>query len=335
MTAKLTLMEHIVVKVASELELEARWHIFAKRTEATEDKFKPKVRAAFTKQEKAVFRAMKGKPVPDTSDAEKTAQVGDDVVYKGRICEIIKIPDNYPIITIRWESDHPEWESAVTAVPPSDIVLLKASDEAEAAAETYVDGVFKPATWQVPFQTLALPFVTEAFMEAGAAAFDEVGIEAAFNVTNARAKKILEERVFKFAKEVNETTQKRLRVALAKGFDAGESIPELSKRVADVFEISRGSITDRIARTEIVGASNQGTFQGYVESDVVDTKVWIDSRDARVRTDPHNHRIDGQERKLQAKFSNGLKHPHDPDGEAGNVINCRCSHMAGKLKEAA
>ncbi len=214
--------------------------------------------------------------------------------------------------------------------------LAKApSEEAEAAAEKYVKKIFKSAAWQAQLMAVGLPFITLAFKEAGVAVFVDVGVVAAFNVTNPIAKKILQERVFKFAQSVNKTTEDRLRSQLVHAFSRGESIPQISKRIANVFDIAKGSRTDTIARTEIVGASNQGSYQGYLDSEIVETNIWVDSRDARVRTSPHNHRLDGQERALGKRFSNGLLHPHDPGGAAGNVINCRCTTAAGKLKKAA
>ena len=283
MTINLTEMEEIVLKIAEDLiladmDLDERWNVFAKRTEATEDKFKPKLRDAFTKQEKSVLAKLRRASIP---------------------------------------------------------TIKKGSDEAEAASEAYVDAVFTPSAWQEAFEALELPFVTLAYREAGQAAYKEIGIEVAFNVTNPRAKKYLEDKVFKFAEDVNETTREKIRKALVKGLDAGDDIPTISQRVADVFEISRGSRTEAIARTEIVGASNNGTHGGYVESEVVETTIWIDSRDDRVRTSPHNHALDREEVKLGERYSNGLLHPHDPGGAAGNVINCRCTEAAKKLKEAA
>ncbi len=35
--------------------------------------------------------------------------------------------------------------------------------------------------------------------------------------------------------------------------------------------------------------------------------------------------MDGEIRELDDRFSNGLKFPGDPDGDAGEVINCRCA----------
>ncbi|KKN41977.1 hypothetical protein LCGC14_0717810 [marine sediment metagenome] len=279
----------IILKDAKD-ERDIIWRAFADRTEAIEDKFKPKLRTAFTKQEKSVLAKLRGKRIPDTSDAEKSI---------------------YALF-----SD----------------VLLKASEEAEAAVEKFVDTIYTASAWQVIFTEAELPFMTLAYGEAGQAAYAEIGIQAAFNVNNPRATQFLKDRTFESVKGINEETRAKLKRALVKSFDAGESIPEVSKRIAEVFDINRGSRTDKIARTEIVGASNNGTYAGYVESGIVLTHTWIDSRDDKVRD---SHRIDGQTRELGKPFSNGLLHPHDFNGPAKEVIHCRCTLSADKLKEAA
>lgn len=288
---------NLIVTIAAKLlaeeeaDLTARWLVFVKRTEKTEEAFKPKLRTAFTKQEASVQAKLRRTPVP-------------------------QLP------TMRgWYKN-----AGVTKA---------GSDEAEAASEAYVDAIYTASAWQTVFETVTLPFVTLAYKEAGQAAFVEIGLEATFNVTNSRAREFLQDKVFKFSEEVNEVTREKIRKALVKGLDAGESIPQISKRIASVFDINRGSRTDKIARTEIVGASNNGTHQGYVDSGIVITEVWIDSQDSVVRTFPHNHKINGEEVALGKRFSNGLLHPHDPGGAAGNVINCRCTSRAKKLKEAA
>ena len=292
----MTLMELLTTRIAEDLALaeieaeayrEAKWHEFVKQTEPIEDKFKPKLRTAFTKQEKSVLAKLRSTSIPTLPEKRF-------------------------------------WS------------MTKAgSEEAEAASEAYVDAVFTASEWQTVFEAAALPFVTEAYKKAGQAAFTEIGFQAAFNVTNPAARKYLQDKVFKFSEDVNEVTREKIRKALVKGLDAGDDIRKISKRIADVFEINRGSRTDTIARTEIVGASNNGTHQGYIDSEIVKTEIWVDSRDDKVRTDPHNHALDGEEVALGKRFSNGLLHPHDPGGAAGNVINCRCRTVAGELKEAA
>lgn len=39
---------------------------------------------------------------------------------------------------------------------------------------------------------------------------------------------------------------------------------------------------------------------------------------------PRPPRMDGETVPIDAKFSNGLRFPRDPDGPADEVINCRC-----------
>lgn len=355
------LMNKVAAELLAEEEAarEKHWHIFAKRTEVTEDKFKPKLVALFDKQEKSVIGKLKGKPIPQLGkhfhnplvqlkvnnrwfltngyDPIETPQ-GTLIITHIDFCidgEYSKadylIYGKDPFYATSMYYDSFNFSNTETIHEGSGILKQTVSNEAEAAAEAYVATIFAPVAWHVQFQNTALPFVTEAFAEAGAAVFTEVGVDVAFNVTSPAAKKILETRVFKFAQEVNETTQARLRSQLAYAFDAGESIPQIEKRVANVFDIAKGSRTNMIARTEIVGASNRGSFQGYIDSKVVETKIWVDSRDALVRD---SHRIDGEERRLRERFSNGLMHPHDSGGPAELVINCRCTTAAGKLKAA-
>ncbi|MBQ8944909.1 MAG: hypothetical protein IJ050_10525 [Clostridia bacterium] len=52
-------------------------------------------------------------------------------------------------------------------------------------------------------------------------------------------------------------------------------------------------------------------------------KQWLATKDERTR-DSHAH-LDGEIRKWNERFSNGLRYPQDPQGEAGEVYNCRCA----------
>jgi HK97 family phage portal protein len=142
-----------------------------------------------------------------------------------------------------------------------------------------------------------------------------------FNLYEPRVVAWLREKAFKFADEVNQTTESALRKTLEEAVKAGESISDVEKRIADVFDIARGSRTQTIARTEVISASNKGAFEAYKQSNVVEKVEWISTRDEKVRD---LHQIDGEAVDVGAKFSNGLQFPGDPAGDAANVINCRC-----------
>jgi uncharacterized protein with gpF-like domain len=57
----------------------------------------------------------------------------------------------------------------------------------------------------------------------------------------------------------------------------------------------------------------------------VEEKEWLSARDTHVR-DSHIS-IDGEIVKMIDRFSNGLRYPGDPEGPAGEIINCRCIEL--------
>ena len=77
-----------------------------------------------------------------------------------------------------------------------------------------------------------------------------------------------------------------------------------------------------IGRTEIIGTSSFAARQSAVQSGFVSTKEWISSRDERVRESHQD--IDGEKRRLNEPYSNGMMFPGDPDGPAKETIQCRC-----------
>lgn len=92
--------------------------------------------------------------------------------------------------------------------------------------------------------------------------------------------------------------------------------------------------TMRIARTELMGALNGGSYHGALAwqdaSGEAQVKRWISTADARTRQ-THRH-ADSQVRALGAPFEVGgapLQFPGDPTGPAKEVIQCRCSVVYG------
>jgi len=96
----------------------------------------------------------------------------------------------------------------------------------------------------------------------------------------------------------------------------------------------------RIARTEVGNAVNMASLERYKNSPILLDKIWISATDERVR---HFHlETDATVKALDEPFEvpvviNGievvelLQYPSDPNGSAGNVINCRCT-IAPKTK---
>ena len=106
----------------------------------------------------------------------------------------------------------------------------------------------------------------------------------------------------------------------------GESIPKMSKRIAQTLGERNKANSIRYARTAVTSAENKGMLDGMknLENDgLVLYKQWSATGDDRTR-DSHLD-IDGESVPLDREFSNGLQYPGDPNGDADEVWNCRCS----------
>ena len=79
---------------------------------------------------------------------------------------------------------------------------------------------------------------------------------------------------------------------------------------------------ERIARTEVAAVQSEAAHTVYKENGV-EQKEWIATNDDRTR-DSHAD-LDGEIVDMEEPFSNGLMYPGDPNGDPGEVINCRCS----------
>jgi len=81
------------------------------------------------------------------------------------------------------------------------------------------------------------------------------------------------------AKSINKTTLEALRRELSLGFEAGESIPQLSKRIEGYFTENAKYRAEMISRTEVIAASNEGILHRY-ELEGVEKSEFYPSPDA-------------------------------------------------------
>lgn len=87
------------------------------------------------------------------------------------------------------------------------------------------------------------------------------------------------------AEEVGEKTASMLAKAIKEGFEAGESMDGIASRVKGVFDICSDSRALKIARTEVIMASNEGRLFGYEESGVVEKVEFYAALDERACPD--------------------------------------------------
>lgn len=178
-------------------------------------------------------------------------------------------------------------------------------------------------------------FISGAYFDFAVATGREAKPGFAFNIGDPRAVDWLEKKQLKLVKEVTDYTQERLtddvvdsiRDAVAEGLSRGETLKAIVERIDDTYQLANDTRAARIAQTEIISASNAGSFEGLKQLGV-EKKEWISSRDDRVR-DTHasleeDDPIDSDQFFISPSGAK-LMFPGDPDcGDAGEVINCRC-----------
>lgn len=140
-------------------------------------------------------------------------------------------------------------------------------------------------------------------------------------------------------KEIDSVTLKLLRAALADGVAEGESIPQLAKRIDDLYldEIIPNRSTT-IASTEVVSASNfashEAASQFSGQYGIQLKKQWLATEDDRTR--PTHADADGQEVDLDEPFDVGgaqLMYPGDFSlgAPASEIIRCRCTQIYSRV----
>lgn len=119
-----------------------------------------------------------------------------------------------------------------------------------------------------------------------------------------------------------------LKVDVARELSRGiaQSLPykDIARNLKNATGLSYNKCA-RIVKTEGHRVSQEATYNAQVKAikrgaDV--KKQWDSTLDGRTR-DTHR-KVDGEIREVHEKFSNGLMYPSDPDGQAHEVINCRC-----------
>jgi uncharacterized protein with gpF-like domain len=125
---------------------------------------------------------------------------------------------------------------------------------------------------------------------------------------------------------ITSTTQAMIQKLLQQAIDEGMGVAKAQALIRSEFTMMSRLRAERIARTEIVSASNLGSIEAARSTGLTLQKSWLSTRDARTR-EAHAS-VDGQLAELEGYFivdGEELSYPGDINGSAGNVINCRCT----------
>ena len=118
--------------------------------------------------------------------------------------------------------------------------------------------------------------------------------------------------------------KKSIRNEVSRGISNAYSYQDIARNINNSMGIGLNK-SIRIARTEGHRVNQQSTFDAMDKAKKKGANIvkqWDATLDAKTRTS--HQQVDGEIRELDEKFSNGLRFPGDPQGSAGEVINCRC-----------
>ena len=123
------------------------------------------------------------------------------------------------------------------------------------------------------------------------------------------AKSWILQRSLTLAKLINATTLEALRRELSLGFEAGESIQQLTKRIEGYFTDSAPTRARMIARTEVISASNEGALHRYELEGIAKSEFYPSPGACEVCVEIAQNPI------MITKDSHGIIPVH---------VNCRC-----------
>lgn len=162
-----------------------------------------------------------------------------------------------------------------------------------------------------------------------------------FGFNNEWTKAVIEflfQQGFTLVADITSTTKKKMNDIITKGINEGLSIEEIVRLLKSDDQLNYSAFrARRIARTEVMRASNIGAMKGAEAHDFEVDKQWISARDSRTRRIPEemfdhvalDGVIVGFDEPFESRGREGQQvvamQPGDITSPAGFTINCRCA----------
>jgi len=172
---------------------------------------------------------------------------------------------------------------------------------------------------------------SEGIRSSGQRRLRELGLGIDFDLKDPRVVQFIAEQSGSQIVGINNRTRGLLRATLREGFENGEGINKLARRVRGVYADAQGRRSLVIARTESVRALNSGQVAATKQAGF-EGKQWLSTQDPKVR-DTHALAtgMDGQIRPVNDNFES-------PSGAIGpfpgamstaeESVNCRCTTIS-------
>ena len=173
------------------------------------------------------------------------------------------------------------------------------------------------------------PLFKDVVKQEGQVASNLLSKELLFDVDSPVVREFIKKRPKDFLADVTETTNERIKKEIQEGIKKGEGIDKIKTRIGVLFDNFKTYRSERIARSEVIRASNFATEQAYVQSGVVKGKEWLTAFDER--TCEWCSAMDGKIVSLEKDFFekgdsfSGLDLSYENVAHPPLHPNCRCS----------
>lgn len=191
--------------------------------------------------------------------------------------------------------------------------------------KSLLDSMFDKTLEVQVTRTALLPLIRQLLEQGGNDAMQFAGDEDSAYALSVDMEAWVDARASVLGRELTDTTFEALKAAFTESDGENENRQQLVKRIQSVYDGFTGPRAATIARTEVHGAYQQGTVDGYKQAGA-SIKIWVAVADEHTRAS--HLAADGQEVPIDQPFNVGgesLMFPGDPAGSAEETINCRCT----------
>lgn len=180
-------------------------------------------------------------------------------------------------------------------------------------------------------KSLSSTFYRQAYQVGQDQMAELLGLDVKFDLKDPRAKAFIEEKTLKIV-GINDTTSEKIRAVLVQGVDEGQSVDQIAKAIKEAYNDFGDMRSRLIARTEVSQSVN-GARYGLLQEEGSEAHEWLDSGDENVR-ETHVAE-DGNVVNVGEPFPvTHLLYPCDHNGEASEVIACRCVSLPVAISRA-
>ena len=132
------------------------------------------------------------------------------------------------------------------------------------------------------FVGITIPVLQDLIQTEGSAQAERLNTTDPFNPNNATIQERIAKMLKMTAQSYTSTTLKLLNNSLGDGVANGESLRELTDRVADVFDLASKYRAESVARTTVFSTANASAREAYRQSGVVTEVKWHTAEDEMV-----------------------------------------------------